>query len=89
MNGQSSSWSDVFARVPQGSILEPLLFLTYINDIFDVLHCSLKLFADDRSLFTIVYYINEAIADLNNDLLFCQIFRGKKFSRFGDFLDKS
>ena len=68
LNGQHTSWSDVLADVPQGSILGPLLFLFYINDLSDGLQCSPKLFADDTSLFVRVHNMNKATNDLNNDL---------------------
>ena len=66
--GQHSSWSDVFAGAPQGSILGLLLFLIYINDLSDGLQCNPKLFADDTSLFETVHKIKKATNDLNNDL---------------------
>ena len=62
------SWSDVLAGVPQGSILGAFLYLIYINNLSDVLQFSLKLFADDTSLFVTVHNINSAKNDLNNDL---------------------
>ena len=66
---QQSSWRDVLASVPQGSILGPLLFLIYINDdLYDVLECNPKLFVDDTLLFATVHNINKATNDLNNDL---------------------
>ena len=59
LNGQYSSESDVRAGVPQGSILGPLLFLIYINDLPDGVQCNPKLFADDTSLFPTVHNIKK------------------------------
>ena len=73
--GQYLSWGDVLAGIPQGSILGPLLFLIYINDLSDGLQCNPKLSADDTSLFASVHNINKATNDLNNDLT--------KFTKWG------
>ena len=58
LNGQTSSWADVNAGVPQGSILGPLLFLMYINDLANGLSSNTKLFADDTSLFSVGHNAN-------------------------------
>ena len=68
LNGQCSTWGDISAGVPQGSILGPLFFLVYINDPTEDLRCSAKLFADDTSLFTVVGDSNAAANDMNHDL---------------------
>ena len=69
LNGQYSNWAGVNAGVPQGSILGPLLFLIYINDLSTGLSSNLRLFADDTSLLSVVHDRNTSPNELNNDLL--------------------
>ena len=68
LNGQTSHWIDVKAGVPQGSIMGPLLFLIYINNLPEGLITNAKLFADDTSLFSVVRDIAASTEELNNDL---------------------
>ena len=68
LNGQSSTWLPVTAGVPQGSILGPLLFLIYINDLSNNLSSTAKLFADDTSLFSVVNDVNSSQFHLSSDL---------------------
>jgi len=49
-----SHWIDILSGVPQGSVLGPILFLIFINDLPDALQQCVKLFADDTKLFGIV-----------------------------------
>ena len=52
LNGQTSDWETIQAAVSQRSILGPLFFYIYVNDLIDNLNSKVKLFADDTPLFS-------------------------------------
>ena len=58
----------VRAGVPQVCIIGPLLFLLYINDIDEDIHSTIRLFADDTSLYIIFDDTIQAADQLNLDL---------------------
>ena len=51
VNGVSSDWSPVLSGVPQGTVLGPILFLLFINDLPNGITSHVKLFADDSVLY--------------------------------------
>ena len=63
------SWVDIKAEVPQGSILEPLLFFIHVNDLPNGLKSECKLFADDNSLFSVAHDVNISAKDIIEDLM--------------------
>ena len=68
VEGQSSEWANINAGVPQESVLGPLLFLIYINDLTDELISNLFIYADDTMLFEVVENADVSAANLNDDL---------------------
>ena len=68
VDGECSDDAPVLSGVPQGTVLGPLMFILYINDISDGTNCSIRLFADDCLLYRVVDSTRDAAAlqwDLN------------------------
>lgn len=68
VNSATSEVSLISAGVPQGSVLGPLLFLVYVNDISENLLSLTRLFADDSSLFFSATSLEDIQGIINHDL---------------------
>jgi hypothetical protein len=51
VNGMKSQWHKVTSGIPQGSVLGPVLFVIYINDLPECVKSDVFLFADDMTIF--------------------------------------
>jgi hypothetical protein len=61
LNGSNSKWTDNISGISQWSVLGPILFTIYINDLPDVVQNVAKLFADDTKLYAAVNNTNDEI----------------------------
>ena len=66
--GALSDWCLIKVVVPQGSIIGRLLFLVFINDIVEEINSSIRLFADDTSLYIVVGDPLDSAIKLNIDI---------------------
>ena len=84
INEQISESINISSGVPQGSVLGPLIFLIYINDLCDVIkHSSIYLFADDIKLFN----VSSEKSSIQTDIT--EIFKWSKKWQLGISYEKS
>ena len=78
LNGVKSDKIAVSSSVPQGSVLGPIVFLAYINNLPDQVKSRVRLFADDTAIYVAISSEGESVT-LQNDLHCLEIW-GKRWS---------
>ena len=68
LNGQSSNWKEILVAVLKDSILGPLLFLIFINDIPEEIQSNIIFFVNDSLIFSVMKDSIAASVTLNEDL---------------------
>ena len=67
VKNEFSSWTSVKSGIPQGSVLGPILFVMFINDMPDIVKSMCLLFADDAKIFRSVHHSSD-YTELQEDL---------------------
>jgi ribonucleases P/MRP protein subunit RPP40 len=67
VNGAFSCWTDILSGVPQGSVLRPLLFILFVNDLPDWMVNSMRMFADDTKIWCPIRCLSDSHS-LQDDL---------------------
>ena len=60
LGGSFSEWIRVLSGVPQGSVLGPLLFLLFVNELPKWIQTNMKMFADDTKLWNMVSSVSDS-----------------------------
>ena len=67
IDGELSDWVYVKSGIPQGSVLGPILFVVFINDMPRVINNCCKLFADDAKIYSAIHSEDDTVS-LQNDI---------------------
>lgn len=81
VNGTRSDWAAITSGIPQGSVLGPVLFIIYINDLPETLHCQCKMFADDTKIWKQIATPQDTI-ELQDDINALQDWSDKWLLKF-------
>ena len=81
VNGEESDPAAVLSGIPQGSVLGPLLFVLYINDLPELLDSKTFMFADDTKLFRKINSKNDALI-LQSDITSLEAWSNKWLLEF-------
>ena len=68
VHGEQSNWCRVLSRIPQGSVLGPILFTMFVSDVAGITNNLTSKFADDTKLYATLTYDNNSPYSLQEDL---------------------
>ena len=78
VNGCFSSYENVTSGVPQGSVLGPILFVIFINDLPDVIRVMMRMYADDSTILRRLKapdHVNQVQVSVNNSVKWANIWQ--------------